>query len=94
MGHTYTNLLIHAIFSTTGRQPFLEYKVRPRVFSYIGGIVRDVGCMSHRIGGTDDHIHLLIGVTPTAPVADLMRLVKTNSSKWIHDTFPEMRAFA
>ena len=45
-------------------------------------------------GGTSDHAHLLISAHPQSSVADLMRCVKTNSSKWIHQTFPNLAAFA
>jgi len=45
-------------------------------------------------GGTVDHVHLLVSLHPTVCVADLVRDVKSNSSGWIHDTFPELGAFA
>jgi len=45
------------------------------------------------INGTDDHVHLLLDCAPTQPIADLIRIVKTNSSKWIHETFADSRGF-
>jgi REP element-mobilizing transposase RayT len=59
--------------------------LREELYRYIGGILRsNNGCL-HEIGGVEDHIHLLAGIPATIPVADMIRLVKTNSSKWVNE---------
>jgi putative transposase len=39
-------------------------------------------------GGIDDHIHLLIEINKDVSVSEAVRLIKSNSSKWMHETFP------
>lgn len=94
MAHTFTNLLTHVIFSTKDREPFMNEDVRPRIFAYMGGVVREIGGTALRINGPSDHTHLLLALPATVAIAEAMRLVKTNSSKWIHETFPRLSAFA
>jgi REP element-mobilizing transposase RayT len=94
MPHSLTHILIHAIFSIKGREPLIDRELRPRLWAYVVGIVRESGGGSIAIGGTADHIHLLVSIPPTMPVADIMRLVKTNSSRWVHEEFPTRKSFA
>ena len=88
MSHTYTNLLYHIIFSTKDRQPLLTDDIRPRTFAYMGGILRELDGIAILINGPADHVHLLAALPPTTGIADAMRVLKTNSSRWIHETFP------
>jgi REP-associated tyrosine transposase len=94
MAHTYTDLLIHVLFSTDKRQPFLDRELRPRLFAYMGGILKRLGCVPLMINGVDDHIHLLIVLPPTLCMADVIEKLKANSSKWTREGFPRMRRFA
>ena len=59
MAHTFTALLVHAIFSTKDRKPLLTPIIRERLFPYMGGIVRDLKGVALIINGTDDHAHAL-----------------------------------
>jgi putative transposase len=94
MSHTYTNLLTHVIFSTKDRRPDLGPDLRPSVFAYVGGIVRELGGTALAINGRDDHLHALIVLPASVSLADAMRVVKTNSSRWIHEKWPQRKAFA
>ena len=94
MAHTYTDLLIHVLFSTDKRQPFLDEELRARLFSYMSGILKRIGCTPLLINGVNDHIHALLVLPPTLRVADVIEKLKANSSKWIHETFPQKRYFA
>jgi REP element-mobilizing transposase RayT len=94
MAHSFTKLLYHCTFSTKGRRQMLKARVADRVDAYIAGIARKHGAHLIRIGGVPDHRHLLLELKPTVNVADLMRLVKANSSKWLRETFPQMVGFA
>jgi putative transposase len=80
-------LPVHFVFSTKGREPYIREQWAARLYSYIGGIADAEKCVLLAAGGVQDHVHLLISVARTIAVADLMRVVKTNSSKWVHDTF-------
>lgn len=94
MAHTFTNLLTHVVFSTSGRVPSLAEIIRSDVHAYMGGILRELKTDALVIGGTEDHVHLLIRLRSETTLADCMRVVKTNSSRWIKERWPERRAFA
>jgi putative transposase len=93
MPGTYSQLLLHVVFSTKGRTPWIVGDVADRLYPYIGGIVRAEKGVLYDIGGVEDHVHLYLRWRPDVPVSDLMRTVKARSSKWIHDTFPQLGAF-
>ena len=59
MSHTFTDLLTHVVFSTSGRIPFLTDTIRADVHAYVGGILRELRATPIAIGGTSDHVHLL-----------------------------------
>jgi putative transposase len=94
MGHTYTRLLVHIVFSTKARHPIITDDIAPRLHAYLGGIIREQGGTALRIGGVRDHVHILAAIPTSVCVADLLRTVKSNSSGWVHDTFPALAAFA
>jgi REP element-mobilizing transposase RayT len=54
-------------------------------FAYLGGIVREMGAIALIVGGTDDQVHMLIGFRPVEAVAEVARVVKTDSSRWVHE---------
>jgi|SRR5579863_1937935 len=94
MGHTCTNLLVHAIFSTKQHVPYIITEIESDLHAYLGGIIREIGGVALAINGTDDHIHILTCVPAKQSIADLMCLTKTNSSRWVHERWPEHREFA
>ena len=94
MAHTYTSVLVHVIFATKDRQPYLDGDVGPRVFAYMGGILREMGSTPILINGPADHVHGLVTVPPTVATSDLMRTLKANSSRWVHEQFPRLKSFA
>jgi REP element-mobilizing transposase RayT len=94
MAHTFTDLVTHAVFSTSERAPFLSDAIRPDVHAYIGGILRELCATPIAIGGTSDHIHLLFRLPADKSVADCLRIVKTNSSRWIKEKWSDQRTFA
>ena len=94
MPGTYSQLLLHIVFSTKGRQPWITEEVAGRLYPYMGGIVRAEKGALYDIGGVEDHVHLYLRWRPDGSISDLMRTVKARSSKWIHDTFPDLAEFA
>jgi len=88
MAHTFTNLHSHLIFSTKDRLPSITPELKPRLHAYMGGIIRSLHGIPLAIDGPADHVHLLIKTPATASIADVLRVLKTNSSKWVHETFP------
>ena len=82
MAHTAANLVIHAIFSTKGRRPFIAPEIRGDLLAYLGGIIRELGGTALIVNGTADHVHILMRIRPAQAVAEVMRVVKANSSRW------------
>lgn len=94
MGSTYCNLLYHAVFSTKNRQRWISSEFETRLFAFMGGTVREK-CEGVLLAanGTEDHVHLLLGLHQTKSIANVVRDVKSNSSRWIHQTFPDYADF-
>jgi hypothetical protein len=67
MAHTYTHLVVHALFSTRGRRPLLQAELRPKVFPYMAGIIKRLKGRPLLINGPNDHVHLLFVLPPTLP---------------------------
>ena len=86
MASTHLSLNYHLIFSTKKRRRFIDSDWRDRLHAYVGGTVKSINAIPDAIGGTADHVHLLIGLRATHRLADVMREIKSVSSKWVHET--------
>ncbi len=84
MSHTYTNLLTHVIFSTKDREPLITAALHDDLLAYVGGIVREIGGALRAANARPDHVHLLCSLPPVVALSDALRVVKTNSSRWVH----------
>jgi REP element-mobilizing transposase RayT len=93
MPHTFTSLLVHVVFSTKDRAPELSPELAVRLFPYMGGIVRECKGTALIINGPADHVHALLSIPATISIADILRVLKTNSSRWVHEQFPERKRF-
>ena len=91
---SYTNLNYHIVFSTKNRKPFLDEKITQRLYQYIAGIIKNTKAKLFIVNGQTDHIHLAVSLASDMCVSDFMRTLKTNSSRWIHEVFPELKFFA
>ena len=85
MASTHLSLHYHFEFSTKNREPWLSPTHRQRVNEYIGGILRNMDGVAHGVGGTGDHVHIAAGRRATHCLADLMREVKSQSPRLIHE---------
>lgn len=85
MSHTYSLLLYHVVFSTKDRRPLIAPSFESGLHAYLGGIVRESGGQPLNVGGVSDHVHLLLQLPPRLALAEVVRLVKTNSSRWCHE---------
>ena len=79
------------MFSTQDRRPMLTPVIRERLWPYLGGIARENEMKVLAIGGVADHLHLLLSLPAKLSVSKAMQLLKGNSSKWLRETFPELR---
>ncbi len=93
MGHTYSNILLHVIFSTKNRSAVVTPDLRPRLYEYLGGVARNEFGRALEIGGTADHLHALISLNRDLSIADAMCKWKSLSSGWVRRTFSEHQAF-
>ena len=91
--HSFTSIVIHCVWSTKKRESFLGSEVRNRLWPYLGGIARENRMKALAIGGVADHVHMLISLPRTLSVSKALQLLKSNSSKWIHETFPKLHSF-
>src|SRR5215203_53167 len=94
MSHTYTNLLIHVVFSTKDRLPLITRELKPELFAYLGGLVKELKGKALAINGMTDHVHLLVTFPPTIAPAEAMRFIKANSSKWVTEKIPKTLCLA
>ena len=94
MGHTFSNLLVHVIFSTKSRRPTIVDALGEKLYAYMAGVAKKEFGWARRIGGTSDHIHGLIEIRTDVSVAHAMNRWKSLSSGWVHKSFPEFRDFA
>lgn len=85
MASTFTNLLCHIVFTTKDRLPRINEGIRERLYEYIGGIIRKEGGVLLEIGGVADHVHLLVKLKTDTPIATIIRLIKSRSSKWLNE---------
>ncbi|MGA7855959.1 MAG: transposase [Candidatus Acidiferrales bacterium] len=79
MPHTYVQNTIHVVFSTKDRRKSIPQEFQPNFWAYIAGICASHKILVHAIGGTDDHIHLLIQLPATVTLANAVLAIKSNS---------------
>jgi REP-associated tyrosine transposase len=83
--HTYISDLVHCVFSTKLRQNLIPTEIQPELWAFLGGIARQNGFKSLIVGGTENHIHILLSLPATMPLAKAMQLVKGASSHWMNE---------
>jgi REP element-mobilizing transposase RayT len=87
-------IYVHIDFSTKNREPYLtDHAFRERTHAYLKGICENQDSPSLKVGGIDDHIHILCRLSKTLGVATLIRELKRDSSKWIKDENPRLADF-
>ena len=84
MANTFTQIHIQAVFAVQNRISLIGKDWKDELYKYITGLVQNQGHKVLQINGMPDHVHLLIGLRPTQALADLMQMVKEDSSKWIN----------
>ncbi len=94
MAGTYTKLFYHLVFSTKNRQRFIAPSIESELHKYTAGVVRGCGGICVEISGMADHVHILAVLPPKIAVSDALRDIKSNTSRWVHKTWPLRAAFA
>ncbi len=83
MSHTYVAGYFHCVFSTKERQDNIPSELRPKLWAYLIGTARNLGIIPVAVGGTANHVHLLLGLKPTMTIASAVQKLKANSSRWM-----------
>ena len=85
MASTYLSLHYHLVFTTKNREPLIAPAWRARLHEYLGGTISGLGGFPQGVGGTADHVHLLVGLKATHCLADVLRELKKAASQWVHN---------
>ena len=93
MTHSYVNLLYHVVFSTKDREPLIVEALQPRLYEYLGGIVRKHGGAPLAVNGAEDHVHLFARLRQDIALSEVVRDLKASSSGWMHKVFPGLKDF-
>lgn len=85
MANTYSQLYVHLVFAVKGRQSLIHNEWKETLYKYIAGIIRNQNEKLIIINGMADHVHILIGIKPDKCISDMVRDIKSHSSKFIND---------
>lgn len=94
MGNSYINVNVHLIFHTKSGACVMKEEHLARIFQYIGGMIRSMSGFAFIVGGRPDHIHILTSLPASISLANFVRDIKCNSSKWIKNMDPMYEKFA
>jgi REP element-mobilizing transposase RayT len=95
MPQSLAKILVHTVFSTKDRRPFLRDKpLREELHRYLGGILTNLDCQPVIVGGVEDHVHLLCALSRTCEAAAMVKEVKRGSSLWLKTKLPDLADFA
>jgi putative transposase len=85
MSSTHLSLHYHVVFGTKNHEPTIQRAWRGDLHAYLGGIIRAANGIAESVGGVSDHVRLLIGPRATHRLADVLRELKSVSSRWVHE---------
>jgi putative transposase len=83
MSQTLTSLIVHVVFSTKNRQPLIAPTAEPELYAYLAGTAKNLDSRRLVVGGTENHLHLLVSQSKKVALCHLMEQIKKSSSKWI-----------
>jgi putative transposase len=88
MAHSYVSSMFHVVFSTKERMQLIRSDLQPRLWDYLGGIARNHGIRVLAVGGTENHVHMLLAISAETKLSEVVRTLKCNSSRWLRETKP------
>jgi REP element-mobilizing transposase RayT len=89
MSQSLARVVLHVVFSTKNRVPFLkEPGLRARLHAYMAGVLQNIGCEPILIGGVEDHVHILCNLSRTVTIAGMVEEAKKSPSKWMKEQGP------
>jgi REP element-mobilizing transposase RayT len=94
MPQSLSQVVIHIIFSTKQREPFLDEKIIKEVHGYLASCARELDWECYRVGGIEDHVHLAVRQPRTGSLSDFMGHIKRTSTKWIRNKDDQYQSFS
>jgi len=94
VANTYISLYVHYVFSTTQRLPLIKPEIQKRLWAYMSEIAQRHNMKALSIGGTEDHVHILLSLPATVSISKAIQLIKGASSKWVSESFEGFKEFA
>ena len=79
MPQSLSQVILHIVFSTKDRRPWLDADIRPRMHAYLATVCRDCECQAYRVGGAADHVHIATRLSRTITQAQLLEKIKKTS---------------
>jgi REP element-mobilizing transposase RayT len=83
VSHTYTANYSHCVFSTKERQSTIPEELKPKLWAYLAGIAKNLGILPIAVGGTSNHVHILMALKPNQTIAEAVQKIKADSSRWM-----------
>jgi putative transposase len=85
MANTYSKIYIQTVFAVKYRAAMIDRSWKNELCTVIGNLINETGCITHIVNGVEDHIHCFFVLKPSIAVSDVMKSVKSKSSKWINE---------
>ena len=85
MANTYHEVYIQVVFAVKYREAVIANEWKSTLMSVIGNLINETGCKTIIVNGVEDHVHCFLGLKPTVSISELMKTVKSKSSKYIND---------
>lgn len=83
MGQSLSKVYVHITYSTKKHQKLIDQNIKDHLFEYLGGICKGLECYPVRVGGYQDHVHILCVLSRKIAQMKLLEELKKQSSKWI-----------
>jgi putative transposase len=94
MSQSLSKILVHIVFSTKQRYPFLSSEdIRREMQAYLAGIAKQWDSPPLIVNGTSDHMHLLVNLTKRYALMEVIKELKRGSSVWIKEKAGMLRKF-
>lgn len=94
MPQSLSHVILHISFSTKGRKRWINAEIEPRLHAYMATLCKNEGCHAYRVGGVEDHVHIVVTLSRTTTISKLIEIVKSRSSGWIKTQGENYRTFA
>lgn len=94
MPQSFSNVIVHIVFSAKDRIGYLDDDVRPKMHAYLASTSRKLDCFCYEVGGAIDHVHLALSLPRTISISKVVEELKVGSSVWIKKQFPSLFGFS